>query len=253
MTVRSGIGLIGKLATALGRGVGDTITLRLGDGTKTDVRVVAVVSQRAGFERVLLPAEFLAPHTTIGLAPQLLVRAASGVDTATLTSRLRDATADLPVQVGDRDSLIAAHAKGNEVGAWVNYLLAGMIAAYTVISVVNTLVMATARRRREFGLQRLSGFTRSQVLRMAGIEGGLIATIGIVLGTVVAAAALVPFCLVVSGSPVPSGPIGASAQAEVVLAEDVAVFEAFLFDGLARARVPVHDGRDTDDVRTRFA
>ncbi|MEV7093949.1 ABC transporter permease [Amycolatopsis sp. NPDC051045] len=191
----------------LGRHVGDTLSLRLGDGTPVDVRVAAVVSQRPGFEKLVLPAELLAPHTTLGLAPQLLVSAAPGVDTATLTSRLREATAGLPVFVGDRGTLIAAHAKGNEVGAWVNYLLVGMILAYTVISVVNTLVMATAKRRREFGQQRLSGFTRGQVLRMAGVEGGLIATIAVLLGTLVAAGAIVPFCLVVTGSPLPSGPV----------------------------------------------
>ncbi|UOZ08776.1 FtsX-like permease family protein [Amycolatopsis sp. WQ 127309] len=191
----------------LGRHVGDTLSLRLGDGTPVDVRVGAVVSQRPGFESLVLPAGLLAPHTTIGLAPQLLVRAAPGVDAATLTSHLRAATAGLPVQVGDRGVLIAAHAKGNEVGAWVNYLLVGMIIAYTVISVVNTLVMATGKRRREFGLQRLSGFTRGQVLRMAGVEGGLIATIAILLGTATAAGAIVPFCLVVTGSVLPQGPI----------------------------------------------
>ncbi|MFJ1766092.1 ABC transporter permease [Amycolatopsis sp. NPDC088138] len=191
----------------LGRHVGDTLSLRFGDGTPADVRVGAVEKQRAGFESLVLPAGLLAPHTTLGLAPQLLVRAAPGVDAATLTSRLREATAGLPVQVGDRAVLIAAHAKGNEVGAWVNYLLVGMIIAYTVISVVNTLVMATGKRRREFGLQRLSGFTRGQVLRMAGVEGGLIATIAILLGTATAAGAIVPFCLVVTGSVLPSGPI----------------------------------------------
>jgi putative ABC transport system permease protein len=196
-----------EVPTTLGRHVGDTLSVRLGDGAPVDVRVAAVVSQRAGFERLVLPASLLAPHTTVGLAPQLLVRAAPGVDTATLTSRLREATAGLPVQIGDRDDLIAAHAKGNEIGAWVNYLLVGMIIAYTVISVVNTLVMATAKRRREFGLQRLSGFTRGQVLRMAGVEGGLIATIAVLLGTATAAGAIVPFCLVVTGSLLPSGPI----------------------------------------------
>ncbi|MEV6619339.1 ABC transporter permease [Amycolatopsis sp. NPDC051106] len=196
-----------EVPAKLGRQVGDTLSLRLGDGTPVDVRVAAVVSQRAGFERLVLPASLLAPHTTLGLAPQLLVRAAEGIDTATLTSRLREATAGLPVAVGDRDALIAAHAKGNEIGAWVNYLLVGMILAYTVISVVNTLVMATAKRRREFGLQRLSGFTRGQVLRMAGVEGGLIAAIAVLLGTLVSAGAIVPFCLVVTDSLLPSGPI----------------------------------------------
>ena len=173
----------------------------------TAATIISMNDQRPGFERLVLPAELLAPHTTLGLAPQLLVRAAPGVDPATLTARLREATAGLPVFVGDRGTLIAAHAKGNEVGAWVNYLLVGMIVAYTVISVVNTLVTATARRRREFGVQRLSGFTRGQVLRMAGVEGGLIATIAVLLGTLVAAGAIVPFCLVVTGSLLPSGPV----------------------------------------------
>ncbi|MGV9362841.1 FtsX-like permease family protein [Amycolatopsis sp. NPDC003731] len=196
-----------EVPSTLGHRVGDTLSLRLGDGTPVDVRVTAVVDQRPGFERLVLPAELLAPHTSLGLAPQLLVQAAPGVDSATLTARLREATAGLPVLVGDRGTLIAAHAKGNEVGAWVNYLLVGMILAYTVISVVNTLVTATARRRREFGVQRLSGFTRGQVLRMAGVEGGLIATIAVLLGTLVAAGAIVPFCLVVTGSVLPSGPV----------------------------------------------
>jgi putative ABC transport system permease protein len=200
------VALPDTVAAGLHRTVGDRITLRLGDGTQTDVRVVALVSQRTGFESLVFPAALLAAHTTAGLSPQLLVRAAPGVDAAALTTSLKAATAGLPVSVGDRDSLVAAHAKGDQVGAWVNYLMVGMIIAYTVISVVNTLVMATARRRREFGLQRLGGFTRTQVLRMAGVEGGLVATIGVLLGTVVSAGAIVPFCLVASDSVLPSGP-----------------------------------------------
>jgi putative ABC transport system permease protein len=41
---------------------------------------------------------------------------------------------------------------------------------------------------------------------MAGVEGGLVATIGVLLGTVVSAGAIVPFCLVASDSVLPSGP-----------------------------------------------
>ncbi|MEV6911119.1 FtsX-like permease family protein [Amycolatopsis sp. NPDC051071] len=192
-------------AKDFGRGIGDTLSLKLGDGTAAEVKVVAVISQRPGFESLLLPAGLLAPHTTAGLAQQLLVRAAPDVDVATLTDRLREATAGQPVSIGDRDALVAAHAADQAVGAWVNYLMVGMIIAYTVISVANTLVMATVRRRREFGLQRLTGSTRAQVLRMAGFEGGLVAVIGIVLGTVVSAGAIVPFCLVATDSLLPMG------------------------------------------------
>jgi putative ABC transport system permease protein len=200
------VALPDMVAGRLGRGVGDRITLRLGDGSTADVRVVALFTARPGFENFLLPASLVAPHTTAGLAPQILVRAAPG--TGDLIGRLRDVTADRPaVVVGDRGALIAAHAKGQEIGAWVNYLMVGMIMAYTVISVVNTLVMSTARRRREFGLQRLTGSTRAQIIRMMGLEGMLIAAVGVVLGTLVSAGAIMPFCLVVSDSLLPSGPL----------------------------------------------
>ncbi|WP_158879429.1 FtsX-like permease family protein [Amycolatopsis anabasis] len=194
-----------EFAREIGRGVGDQLTLRMGDRTPVTARIVALLETKPGAEMFLMPADLVAAHTTGGLARQILVRAEPGAD---LTATLREFAAAQPgVVVGDRGMLIAAHAKGQEIGAWVNYLLVGMIMAYTAISVVNTLVMATVRRRREFGLQRLTGATRSQVLRMMSAEGVLIALVGVLLGTVVAAAALVPFTLVVSDSLLPSGPL----------------------------------------------
>ncbi|MFI5712223.1 ABC transporter permease [Kribbella sp. NPDC051620] len=82
-----------------------------------------------------------------------------------------------------------------------------MLIAYTAVSVVNTLASATVRRRREFGLQRLTGSTRGQVLRMLTTEGILVALSGIVLGTLVALATLLPYASAVSTSATPSGPI----------------------------------------------
>jgi putative ABC transport system permease protein len=73
--------------------------------------------------------------------------------------------------------------------------------------VVNTLVMATGRRRREFGLQRLTGSTRGQVLRMMSVEAVLVTAVGVALGTIVSAGTLVPFSLVVNGTPLPTGPL----------------------------------------------
>lgn len=54
--------------------------------------------------------------------------------------------------MADRGVLTAAHREQQQTQAWMNYLLVGMIVAYTAISVVNTLVLATARRRREFAV-----------------------------------------------------------------------------------------------------
>ncbi|TCP56340.1 putative ABC transport system permease protein [Tamaricihabitans halophyticus] len=198
-----------EYAKILGRGVGDTITLRMGDGSTEDVQVVGIADQSEDEDqRFLLPARLLAAHTTDGVATTILVRAERSTDPARLLTSVRQLTADQPgIAVSDRAAVLATQAEDQRTGAWVNYLMSAMITAYTVIAVANTLVMATARRRREFGLQRLTGSTRAQVMRMMGIEGVLVALIGILLGTVVAALGIMPFTLVASDSIMPSGPL----------------------------------------------
>ncbi|GAA2334380.1 FtsX-like permease family protein [Streptomyces kunmingensis] len=70
---------------------------------------------------------------------------------------------------------------------------------------VNTQILATTERRREFMLQRLIGATRRQILQMTSVEAVLVALAGIVLGLLVAAATLIPLSLSVLGRPVPGG------------------------------------------------
>ena len=202
------VALPAEHAAALGRGVGDTITMRMGDGAEVDVRIVGLYPGREGFQTVLMPADLVAAHTTSGLPAQIMVRADPGTSLDALSRSLTSLVADRPgVAVADRDVLTAAYAKDQQLGAWINYLMAGMIVAYTAISVVNSQVMATSARRREFGLQRLTGSTRGQVLRMMFVEAGMVSAIGIVLGTVVSATTLLPFTLVTDGSLLPKGPI----------------------------------------------
>jgi putative ABC transport system permease protein len=191
-------------AADLGRGVGDTITVLMGDRAEEDVRIVALYPAREGFETVLMPADLVAEHTTAGLPSQIVVRAG---DPAAVAAALAPVAAEHPgVAVVDRAALVAGHAKDQEIGAWINYLMAGMIIAYTAIAVVNSLVMSTTARRREFGLQRLTGSTRGQVLRMMSVEAGMSTVIGVALGTAVAMLTLMPFTLVTDGSLLPTGP-----------------------------------------------
>jgi len=201
------VALPAQHARELGRGEGDTIRMRLGDRAQVELRVVALYAASSGDQAIMLPAKLLAAHTTAGLPTQILVRAAPGAGTRRLTTALTQLAGRWPgVTVADRGALAAAYAAQQQTQAWVNYLLVGMIVAYTAISVVNTLVLATARRRREFALLRLTGSTRGQVLRMMSMEGVLIAVIGIMLGTAVSATTLVPFSIAASDSLMPSGP-----------------------------------------------
>jgi putative ABC transport system permease protein len=187
-------------ASAMGRGVGDTITMRFGDGRTADTRIVALYNTKPGFSAALLPASLLASHTDVGAATQIMVRGSQEA-LAGLAGRFPDA------QVVPRSVLTDAYAAEQQTNAWINYLLAGLIILYTAISVINTLVVETADRRREFGLLRLSGARRGQVMRMAGVEGAVIAITGIVLGTVISAGTLLPFGIAARGSVIPAGPL----------------------------------------------
>ncbi|UNO38351.1 FtsX-like permease family protein [Streptomyces sp. MST-110588] len=183
-------------AASLRRAVGDTVTLRLGDGAPVKVTVVATYRPQGLTTSLLLPAALLAAHTTDGTPTQIVVQRAPGADPGTVTAALRAAVEDQPgAQVSGSGALSADRTAGQQQLATINYLVVGMITGYTVISVVNTLVSATGRRRREFGLQRLTGFTRRQVMTMMAVESGLTAVTGILLGSVAATITVFPYSL----------------------------------------------------------
>jgi putative ABC transport system permease protein len=202
------VALPADLAGQPGDGLGQRVTMRLGDGTKVNLRVVAVFSGVPGFDTALLPAQLLAAHTTTGLAGTVLVRAAPGVDHNQLLSSLRTFAAGQPgLRVADASVLTAQARTDDQTGAWVSYLLVAMIVGYTVISLVNTLIMNAMARRKEFALHRVIGSTGGQLLAMMGLEGLLVALAGIVLGTMVALGTLLPFSITEFGYPALAGPL----------------------------------------------
>jgi putative ABC transport system permease protein len=181
--------------------------MRLGDGSVIGLEIVAEFSAERGYETALVPAALLARHTTSGLADQILVRAARDTGPRRLPATLAPLSKQHPgLRVADRAEATADYTEAQEISAWANYLFVTVIVGYTVVSFVNALVIATAARRREFALQRLLGSTRGQIARMMGIEGLFVAIAGTALGTLVAAATLIPFNLALKDSPTPAGP-----------------------------------------------
>ncbi|MFI6350651.1 FtsX-like permease family protein [Streptomyces sp. NPDC050560] len=195
-------------AESLGAKVGDTLTLRLGDGTPVEVKVVATYRPEGDATALLMPAPLLAEHTTDGGAAQILVRHAAGSDPAAVTAAVTAAVKDQPaVEVTGSGALTAGRTGGQQQLATINYLVVGLIVGYTAISVVNTLIAATGRRRREFGLQQLTGFTRKQVMAMMCLESVLTAVVGVLLGSVAATITFFPYSLAKLDEVVPSVPL----------------------------------------------
>ncbi|MGW7683909.1 ABC transporter permease [Kribbella sp. NPDC054772] len=178
--------------------VGSQLGVRLGDDALVRVKVVALVEGPSGYESLLLPAPLLASHTSTGLPSQLLVQTSNNkLD----LSRWPEAT------IGDRAALADGLDTGLGVDAWIAYLLAAIAVAYTAIASINTIAVAVLDRRREFGLQRLTGSTRREVSRMLALEGLLIAALGLVTGLITAAFTVLPIAMATRGWPLPSGPV----------------------------------------------
>ncbi|MER5441382.1 FtsX-like permease family protein [Streptomyces sp. NPDC002790] len=193
------VALTTERAHKLHKAVGDSFTLRLGDRAEVDVRIVALFKGHPGYETAFLPAGLLAAHTDLGRPAQILVRAPASAVPAL-------ASLAPGVDVTDRHSLIEANAEDAQTQAWINYLLIAMIVAYTVLAVVNSLVLSVGNRRREFALQRLVGSTKGQVMKMLTIEALIVAAIGLLLGTAAASTSLIPFAQAAANTWMPSGP-----------------------------------------------
>jgi putative ABC transport system permease protein len=185
-------------AETLGAEVGETINLHLGDGTAMRPRVVATYGRGLGFGDLTLAHDVLVGHTTTRLDQSILV-AASDVEAA------RRALAAMPgFSVVDRQGLAAAGQAQRDTERWVNLIALFVILGYVAIAVVNTLVMATAARSREFALLQLVGSGKRQIRRMTRIEAFIVAGIAIVVGSMAALPPLVGLSFGMTESPVPS-------------------------------------------------
>ncbi|RZQ63373.1 FtsX-like permease family protein [Amycolatopsis suaedae] len=182
-------------AGTAGAEVGDTVRVYLGDGTERDLRVVAVYANGLGFGDVTTPRDLLARHTETGFDDAILV---SGGDEAALRALAQRYPG---LSVLDRPAFAAG--QGDQQSA-TNLVANGLLLLYLVIAVVNTLVMATGARAREFAMLRLIGTSRRHVRRMMTLEAGVVVGAATVIGTAVAAVPLVGISLATTGQALPT-------------------------------------------------
>ena len=187
-------------AFAMSARVGSTVPLRLGDGALITPTVVATYGRGLGFGDVTLPISQVREHTTSGLADMVLVTAQPG--------RVEDARAAIAsaggVVVSDREEFAAAGQDQRRTQAWVSIVALAVLLGYLAVAVVNTLVLATAERGREFALLRLVGASTRQVRGMMRAESVIVVTVAAVVGSVIALPPLAGIAAAVSGRPIPS-------------------------------------------------
>ncbi|MET9663311.1 ABC transporter permease, partial [Streptomyces sp. NPDC006510] len=185
----------------LGVGTGDTVELRLGDGTEVRLRVVALYERALGLGEFMLPREALAGHVSVLRDQRILIRSADG-RAASAAASVRRALAPYPgvrVLPATADDVRIAPSSSDRDNAMI-IIGVGVIGGFALLAVISTLSLITVGRRPEFRLLRMVGAGRRQVRRMLVLETGLVAVAGLAIGTLVAAVPLLAFAVSVTGS-----------------------------------------------------
>ncbi|GAA4608266.1 putative ABC transport system permease protein [Actinoplanes octamycinicus] len=185
--------------------LGETVELRLGDGAVVHPRVVAIYANGLAFGDVLLPNDLVVAHTTARANTAVLIRSAPGAERDTVAAALREVLARYPtVEVGDRAAFRTPPGPDGSGGGVLNLLFQTVLLGYIAIAVVNTLVMATVARSREFAVLRLVGARRDQVRAMMNGEARIVVFAALLFGLLATIPPLIGISRGLTGSPVPS-------------------------------------------------
>jgi len=178
---------------------GDRVRGWLGDGTPVNLRIVAVYDRSLGLGDFLLARAALTGHLHEPLDDAVLVRGRSGAD---LDEALRKVTATTPtVRVLDAPAYARLSRSGLSQSTTNVHIVLGLLVAFSAVSIVNTAVMGTAERAREFALLRLVGASRGQVVRTICMETAVAALIGTLVGSAIGLVALAGATGALTGSP----------------------------------------------------
>lgn len=96
-----------------------------------------------------------------------------------------------------------------ELITMLNYVVVGMIITFAAIMVVNGVAAMLAHRRAELARLELVGATPGQVRASVLLEAGIVATVGVLLGTLASAATVLPFAYARHEGVVPDGQLWA--------------------------------------------
>ncbi|MFE4520047.1 FtsX-like permease family protein [Kitasatospora sp. NPDC056783] len=165
------------MAKVFGWHVGDTLNARLADGTQEQLRLVARVGHLLPqLPEIVVPREAVPGGHTVSVAylgtgagPEQVTAALGGAARAT-------AGADW---IGTRNDRTTRN-------GWIAMLaILGPALLYALIAIVNTMMMSTGDRLRDFATLRLTGGTRRQVMRVVAAETLVVVATAAALGLIV--------------------------------------------------------------------
>ncbi|MDA3649005.1 ABC transporter permease [Saccharopolyspora indica] len=163
---------------------GSTVPVLMADGQQVELRVAATYRARPGEDVAYLPPRFAgtAAFARDGLARRAYISLEPGADRDAATTAIRAAVAGTGAGFRTADELAASEtAYARHLTEVRQRATAVIIMLFCFIAILNTLLMATADRRRDLSVLRQVGATPGQVVRFFLAEALLVAGIGVVL------------------------------------------------------------------------
>ncbi|MCI3929119.1 ABC transporter permease [Streptomyces sp. AN091965] len=182
------------VADLWGWDVGTRVKIFLGDGEQVTLKVAAVYKALRGSDVAYLPERFAASaaYSRDGLARRAYISLKPGTDRAAATAAIEKAVRGNGATFMTRDELVATES------AYARHLIevrqrstALIVVLFCFIAILNTLLMATADRRRDLAVLRLAGATPKQVVRFFVAESLLVTAIGVALAVIASAVNLI--------------------------------------------------------------
>ena len=190
---------------ATGLSVGESPGVRVGDVDLGRLPVVASVRRSVGGgPALLLPAGLLPARVLEGAGARTFVQLEDGADVQRVAAALAAAAGE-GARVSDvEDWLTRSADAAGATDASILLVVMGLGSLYALIGVVNSGVVATSARRREFATARAGGMTRRQVVGSALVEAWAVTAAGVLLGAAAAGGTLAAVLLTtasVTGTP----------------------------------------------------
>lgn len=170
--------------------VGSTLKALTGDGGTTRLRVAATYRALRGEDVAYLPERFAgsAAYARDGLARHAYISLKPGTDRGAAVTALRKTVAGTGARLITRDQLVASEsAYARRLTEVRQRSVTVIVVLFCFVAILNTLLMATADRRRDLAVLRLAGATPKQVMRFFVAESLLVAAIGVALALIATA------------------------------------------------------------------
>jgi putative ABC transport system permease protein len=181
------------VAEAWGLDVNARVEVLMADGSTPTFRVAATYRALRGQDVAYLSSKWAQTgrYARNGLVRRAYLTWAPGGDQAATLAAVRAAVTGSGARLMSTEELVASEsAFSRKLIAVRQRSVAGIVVLFCFIAIVNTLLMATADRRRDLAVLRLAGATPRQVLTVFVGESLLVAGIGVVLALLASALSL---------------------------------------------------------------